>query len=269
MVFGKLIGAVLGYLVAGPLGLLMGVVAGHMFDTGLTRQFGAVSPQRLRQARDTFFEVSFQLLGYLAKSDGRVSEAEVAQAEALMRELGIVGERRTQAIDFFKAGAADGFDMPTAVARFKRDCAGPQQIAQTLISALLSMAYADGELHSAERRVLQEVAGLLGIQAAAFEQLLLRAEAQAQFHRQQQSGYADSGSSTDTLAAAYRMLGVTADCSDRDLKQAYRRQMSQHHPDKLASQGLPEEMMKMATEKAQDIQVAYDLIKKSRARSSS
>ena len=57
---------------------------------------------------------------------------------------------------------------------------------------------------------------------------------------------------------------MSADCSDKDLKRAYRKLMSEHHPDKLAARGIPESMMKVATEKAQEIQAAYELAKRSR-----
>ena len=68
----------------------------------------------------------------------------------------------------------------------------------------------------------------------------------------------------DRLRDAYAILGVSADVSDADAKKAYRKQMSQHHPDKLAAKGLPPEMMNMAKEKAQEIQQAWELIKQAR-----
>ena len=68
----------------------------------------------------------------------------------------------------------------------------------------------------------------------------------------------------NALAAAYQLLGVEHSASHADVKRAYRKLMSAHHPDKLVSKGLPEDMMKLATEKTQAIQAAYDLISKSR-----
>ena len=58
----------------------------------------------------------------------------------------------------------------------------------------------------------------------------------------------------------YETLGVDRQASQPELKKAYRRQMNQHHPDKLVSRGMPEEMVKMATEKTQEIKAAYELI---------
>ena len=63
---------------------------------------------------------------------------------------------------------------------------------------------------------------------------------------------------------AYAMLGIDKSASDGELKKTYRRLMSQHHPDKLVAKGLPDEMIKDATEKTQHIKKAYETIKLSR-----
>jgi len=63
---------------------------------------------------------------------------------------------------------------------------------------------------------------------------------------------------------AYGVLGVSSSATDAEVKKAYRKLMSEHHPDKLVSKGLPEEMMQIAKEKAQEIQTAYDVVRKAR-----
>lgn len=259
--FGKIIGGLLGALFGGFPGALLGVLAGHWFDRGLARTLGLGSPQAMAQARQTFFDTSFQLLGHLAKADGRISEAEVAQAEALMRQLGIQGAQREQAIALFRQGADPGFDVGAALARFQRDCAGPRLIGHTLLSLLVGMAMADGQLSDSERQVLLRVASAVGMSAQQLDQLLGMVEAQSHFHDYQPGARA---AGADQLADAYRALGVAPDCTERELKRAYRKLMSEHHPDKLVARGVPESMMKVATEKAQEIQAAYELIRKSR-----
>ncbi|MEM0955576.1 MAG: co-chaperone DjlA [Pseudomonadota bacterium] len=261
--FGKLIGGVFGFLLAGFVGMAVGVLVGHFFDRGLSHTLSFATPSRLARARETFFEVSFELLGYLAKSDGRVSEAEVAQTEALMQRLGIAGQRREAAIMRFKTGASGSFDVALSVARFQQDCAGPRQVSETLLALLIGMAYADGAVHANERSALFEIARMLGLAEADFQRLLDMAKAQAQFHAH--SGEGQVVTPSNRLAEAYAALGVSPECSDSDVKRAYRKLMSQHHPDKLTAQGVPEDMMKAATEKAQDIQAAYELIKQQRA----
>ncbi len=69
------------------------------------------------------------------------------------------------------------------------------------------------------------------------------------------------------MADAYKALGVTEKSSNQEIKRAYRKLMSQYHPDKLMGQGVPEDMIAVATEQAKEIQLAYDLIKKHREQS--
>ena len=258
VVIGKIIAGALGFLLAGIPGAALGVLAGHFFDRGLAGQFALADPARLARMQQTFFETAFQLLGHVAKADGRVSEEEIARAEQVMLQLGISGDQRQAAIANFKRGAAAGFELEPVMSRFNTDCAGPQQIPQTLLIFLISMAQADGSIDQSEREVLGRIAQYLGFTAAAFERLLRMSEAQSHFHGSR------SASPQDQLADAYRALGVDSSVSDRELKRAYRRLMSENHPDKLIARGVPESMMKVATEKAQDIQAAYELIKKTR-----
>ena len=64
----------------------------------------------------------------------------------------------------------------------------------------------------------------------------------------------------EQLQQAYDVLGVDSDASDADIKKAYRRQMSQNHPDQLAAKGMPESMREMAEEKTREIGAAYERI---------
>ena len=140
----------------------------------------------------------------------------------------------------------------------------------------LLAAFADGALQGEQRVRLLEVAELLGFSRWELEQLLAMAEAEFSFarHGRQQGGQRQQGSahgaharqepSRDRLQAAYTLLGVSSEATDSEVKRAYRKQMNKHHPDKLAAKGLPPEMQKMAKEKAQEIQQAWELIKQSR-----
>lgn len=82
--------------------------------------------------------------------------------------------------------------------------------------------------------------------------------------------YNEEGRTSDTpkseLAHAYEILGVTADTSWDDIRRAHKKMMLKYHPDRLASQGLPPEMIKLYTQKTQDLQAAFALIKKARGK---
>jgi DnaJ like chaperone protein len=272
LLFGKLIGGVLGYLVLGWVGALIGVVVGHAFDRGLASMAGigaGASPELQRQ----FFDTVFTVMGRLAKADGRISEAEIKQAEAIITQLGLSDEHRREAIELFQRGAKADFVIEETLLPFKKGCQQHPRLVELFLTFLALMAHADGQLHAAEVELLKQVANTLGLSPQQFAVWLNMAAAQSQFYgghyRQQggqESGYRQSASRQDPLDAAYRALGVTASTSDAEIKKTYRKLMSQYHPDKLIAQGVPEDMVRLGTEKAQEIQAAYDLIVKSRGR---
>jgi DnaJ like chaperone protein len=119
------------------------------------------------------------------------------------------------------------------------------------------MALADQQLDKAEESVLEQIALQLGYQQAQFQQLLEMILNQAQFSQGRPT-------TESNIEEAYKALGVTSENSDQEVKRAYRKLMSQHHPDKLMGQGMPEDMIKVATERSKEIQAAYDLIKELR-----
>jgi DnaJ like chaperone protein len=132
-----------------------------------------------------------------------------------------------------------------------------------LLTYLIVMALADGRIDDSEHRLLLEIAQQLRFSQTEFEQLLKMVLGQTQFGGG--SGRQTSQrSSASALSDAYQALGVQASDTDQQIKRAYRKLMSQHHPDKLMGQGVPEDMIQVATEKAKEIQLAYDLIKQQR-----
>lgn len=265
MIIGKIVGGLLGFLTAGLFGALVGVFVGHFFDSGLGRAMGFDYGADRERLQRLFFETTFTIMGHLAKSDGRVSEEEISQAETLMERLGLSAEHRREAIELFKQGSQADFQLEPVISTFISEGGRQHNLPVLLLEFLFSIALADGELHPAEKAILGRTAGYLGISDRQFEQLLAMLMAQQNFqggHYQQSAGT----SRHNDIDNAYRALGVNSTDSDRDIKRAYRKLMSQHHPDKLAAQGVPEDMMKMATEKAQEIQSAYELIKSVRGK---
>ena len=59
-------------------------------------------------------------------------------------------------------------------------------------------------------------------------------------------------------------MGVSSNSTDSEIKKVYRKLVSENHPDKLIGQGMPDDMIKLATERTQEIRKAYELIQASR-----
>ncbi|MGQ9426949.1 co-chaperone DjlA [Gilvimarinus sp. F26214L] len=259
MIIGKVVGALLGYQIGGWWLAIVGLIVGHIFDRGYAMARRGVGPEQLHHIQQVFFRSVFTLLGHLAKADGRISEAEVKQTEHFMAQMGLTAEHRREAIRLFKEGAEPGFDAQAQMLEFRQVCGRHHNLVQLLLVYLVNVALADGRVDDNEERVLRQVAEALGISRLAFEQLLRMIRAQNAFGEGQ-------AAPADSLKLAYEALGIDENASDAQVKRAYRKLMSEYHPDKLMGQGVPDDMVQAATERSQEIQKAYDTIKKARGK---
>ncbi len=255
---GTLVGFVIGIFLTHKLfGAIFGALIGYFFYDRNKRASSGISGEQLQQAQALFFKTVFNLLGHIAKADGHISEIEVKLTESYMDKMGLTPEHKREAIRLFKEGASADFSLQDALNAYRNLSSRSPNLSQMLLVYLINLAMIDGALDAKETEILQQVAEGIGFSRHAFEQLLRMVGAQNSFAQNQPHR-------ANELALAYEALGVTAEASDADIKKAYRKLMSQYHPDKLMGQGLPEDMIKAATERSQEIQAAYDLIKKHR-----
>ena len=256
--WGKALGGAFGFMIGGPLGALMGIAFGHSFDRGMNRLDDGEPGADQERIQATFFTATFSVMGHIAKADGRVTQDEIQLAETVMDRLGLSAEMRESAKRLFGEGKSADFPVDDVMRQFRRELHRRTNLIQMFLEIQLQAAYADGVMHPAEKQALINICQHLGIPAAQLDRLeeMLRAG----FGR---AGY-DAATSQTSLEDAYHLLGVDESVSDAELKKTYRRLMSQHHPDKLVARGLPEQMIKDATEKTQQIKAAYERIRKSR-----
>jgi DnaJ like chaperone protein len=250
---GKVLGALFGMMSGGPVGLLIGAFIGHFFDRAVTRVTLGHQPG-LGQIQATFFQTTFKVMGHLAKADGVVSESEIEQARHVMAQMRLNDTQKQEAIKLFSAGKVAGFDIAPELQKL-RASANSSSLILMFMEIQISVAIADGEISDPERNVLITICQALGVSTSELNTLIQRLNA---------SSRQSSQPSEHSLKDAYEVLGVAKGDTDAVVKRAYRKLISEHHPDKLVAQGLPEEMMVLATEKSQQIQAAYDDIKQSR-----
>ena len=171
--------------------------------------------------------------------------------------MGLNETAQREAMELFGRGKQPDFDLDAMLQSLRSATRGRFDLMQMFIEIQLNAAFADGELKPSERQLLLRICNVLGFPQAMFERLV--AMIQAEIHHRQ------SGPSRGpSLEDAYAILNIDESASDAEVKKAYRRLTSQHHPDKLAAKGLPPEMMKMAQEKTVEIRSAYERIREQR-----
>ena len=256
--WGMLLGGTFGFLVGGPIGAVLGAALGRSFG----RAVGSVeagSPggaSGRERAQLAFFTATFGVMGQVAKADGHVSPDEIRLANQVMDELGLDVEQRNAARAIFNEGKSARFPLDDVLDQLRAECGRATNVLRMFLEIQVQAAWADGGIDPEERRLLLRVAARLGFPEAAYLEIERMIGASAQ---------AGGRSAGPTLEDAYETLGVSPDAPDAEVKRAYRRLMSRHHPDKLASRGLPEEMMRAATERTQQIKAAWDRVQAARA----
>ncbi len=284
---GKVVGGAFGFMLGGPLGAVFGASIGHQFDVGKIsiENQGAFdnsgfNPGDQHRVQMAFFTATFSVMGYIAKADGRVSPEEISLANRIMNQMSITGDVRKTAINLFQHGKNPDFPLDDALTQFYRECHRRTDLIRMFIEIQIQEALADGSIDTHEDRLLLHICNRLHVSAFDYERLKMMVQARNRFQnggfsgysgnydqhyrQQRQQGQHRRRRETSSLQDAYEVLGVNPSASDADIKNAYRRLMSQNHPDKLVAKGLPEEMMKLAKEKTQKISKAYETIQESR-----
>lgn len=269
--WGKLLGAFFGYLIAGPIGALFGIFVGNFFDKGFSSYYSnphwLYYSQKTNEVQKTFFEATFYIMGYIAKADGRVSEEEIKMAKLLMDEMRLSSEQKKQARHLYNEGKTATIHLDSILAQIKKMCSNNRGLLNLFIDIQYKAAQADG-LNFKKIQALNAIITGLGFAPLNHQYRFYDDFANTSFHQRQQEHKQSSSNAhgsayqapKNTLDHAYALLEVSPKATRQEIKRAYRRSISQNHPDKLIAQGLPQEMIKLANDKTQKINKAYELI---------
>lgn len=267
---GKFFCSVLGFFMGGPVGAILGATLGHQLDKEMSDDSVGIEEflkfRSKQQNQTAFFNAVFPVMGYVAKANGVVTRAEIALATHIMDEMRLSDSQRKEAINLFDDGKKEHFPLHETLMSFCRECDNRKSLLFMFLEIQFQIAYADGDLSFKEEQILADIAKQIGISNFEYQRIKLQFQARQRFEQQKkhwQQTYTHY-QTLSSLDSSYTILGVNASASENEIKNAYRRLISQHHPDKLEAQGLSQEVMNQKKEKAQQIIKAYEVIKAAR-----
>jgi DnaJ like chaperone protein len=230
-IWGKLGGAGLGLAFGGPIGALLGGVAGHVLVDREGALFG-------KPPRDVMFTMGLVALSAkMAKADGVVVDVEVKAFEHIV-EVPDSEHDRVKRLFELAMQTSDGFE---AYARQIADEFSEEPaLLEDVLDGLFHIAKADEAVHEAEYAYLKDVATIFGIEDAEFERIAAR-------HVRRSDD-------------PYFILKADRSMSDDELKRHYRKLVAENHPDREIARGLPPEAVKIATERLAVINAAWELV---------
>ncbi|HZQ39411.1 MAG TPA: TerB family tellurite resistance protein [Rhizomicrobium sp.] len=229
-VWGKVSGAAAGLFVGGPIGALVGAVAGHFFldrdsDPGVTFTIAIIA-----------------LAGKMAKADGVASEQEF---EIFAKVFVMPPEEEANVRRIFNLARQDMAGFGHYAGQIASLFRGNPAVLEDVLDGLFEIAKADGVLHPCEARFLERVAEIFGF-------------APNEYRRIRASHFAPE------LTDPYVILGLSYVADEEEIKQTYRRLVRENHPDSLIARGVPAEFIKLATDKLAAINTAYEKIRAER-----
>ncbi len=250
--WGTLIGGAVGFMLGGPLGALLGASLGQHFGQGAARRSGTqYLPGDQERVQAAFFAATFAVMGHIAKADGRVTGKEISLAETLMRQMDLDDRQRRIARRLFNEGKQPDFVLDDVLQQFRNECHRRTNLLRVFLEIQVQAALIDGTLDPNEHHVLMDITRDLGFGDHELRRII--------------DGFAASRSGGESSRAdapdPYKVLGVAPGTPLPEIRKAYRRLLSQHHPDKLVSKGLPDEMIRLANRRTHEIREAWQELK--------
>jgi DnaJ like chaperone protein len=236
--FGKWIGGGLGFILAGPIGAVLGFLAGSMVDN-TTIQTGGQPRRGMHTSPGDFVMSLLVLVAAMMKADGRVLKAELDYVKKFfVQQFGESTAR--EALKMLRDIMKQEIPVRDVCVQIGNNMDYSSRL--QLLHLLFNIAIADGIINSSELEAIEKMSGYLGIASSDFSSI-----------RNMFAPETDS---------SYKILEIDRTATDEDVKKAYRRMAMKYHPDKVSHLG--EEFRKSADEKFKKVNEAYDKIKKER-----
>ncbi len=235
--YGKWVGGALGWALGGPIGALLGYQVGKMFQ-GFTSSDGEPSVFEKRTQRGDFSMALVVLSAAVMKADGKIMKSELKYVKSFLK-VNFGPKEAEQLTLLLRSVLKENIDYRKVASQIRFHMDHPKRM--LLLQYLYGISNADGEVHPQELDIIRFIAKYLGISDKD------RLSIEQAYH---------------SVSDPYKVLEITRDSTDTDVKKAYRKLAVKFHPDKIGNLG--EGPRKKAKERFIQIQEAYEQIKKVR-----
>jgi len=227
------------------------------YDTKAYANINLDKKQRLiGELKDHEAGILVALLAKVAKSDGNVSDIEAKLLSHIFSDIANTFEESAQIRNELKQiykNELSGFENTPELCKKYKKLNTPYASKISLMQTLLTLAFVDLDFSEGESMICEDISNFIGIKKTDFEQLVNMFE---------QNKQAAQNENINSVKSACEVLGVSEDGSMDDIKKAYKALVKKHHPDILRSKGVSDEELKNANKKLQEINNAYEILKK-------
>ena len=240
-IWGKIIGGTTGFALGGPLGAIIGMMIGGSFDRS-ARKFSSSNQISQQQKQNVFALCIIVLSAKIAKADGQVTKEEIY---TFKEKFNIQAEEMSEVSKIFNEAKKSSFGFKNIADQVGNLFSDNKVLLEQLLNNLFYIAEADGLISSNEVEVLRSISQSFHFNETDFQRI---------FHSRLNNKESDP----------YKILGVTREDSDNNIRKKWIALSKEHHPDYLIAKGMPKEFIKEANKELSSINLAYDKIKELR-----
>ena len=240
-IWGKIIGGTTGFALGGPLGAIIGMMIGRTFDRS-ARKFSSSNQISQQQKQKVFALCIIVLSAKIAKADGQVTKEEIY---TFKEKFNIQAEEMSEVSKIFNEAKKSSFGFKNIADQVGNLFSDNKVLLEQLLNNLFYIAEADGLTSIDELEVLRSISQSFHFNETDFQRI---------FHSRLNNKESDP----------YKILGVTREDSDNNIRKKWIELSKEHHPDYLIAKGMPKEFIKEANKELSSINLAYDKIKELR-----
>jgi len=240
-IWGKIIGGTAGFALGGPIGAILGMMAGNVFDRSKNKSFNF--HQVSNQQKQNLFALSIIILSAkISKSDGLVTKDEIY---AFKEKFKVSSQDMDQVGKVFNEAKKTSYGYKKIAEQVGQLFSTNKIVLEELLNSLFYIAEADGKISKNELNFLKSVSYYFNIDEITFQRI----------HETRLN---------NKESDPYKVLGVNRTDSDYIIRNKWIELSKEHHPDNLLAKGLPEEFIQQANKELSSINLAYDKIKEQR-----